>query len=783
MPKIDELRSIAQKSKASIIGITETKLDKSVLDAEIEIDGYDLMRSDRNRHGGGVACYVRNGICFNQKTGIFSDDIENVFFDILFPNAQSITVGIFYRPPNQNTFLDIIQNDFHKLNTTKNEVYILGDLNINLSTNNKQPSSPLLKQYKDFLCTYGLKQLVKSPTRITCSSSSIIDHVITNSNEKVSECGVIDIGISDHEMIFCTRKLVRNRPGINKYINSRSLKNYSPALFEEALKDLDFPNYQNYDDVNLAYTDFVEKLSRVIDSVAPIKQSKIRNNSQEWFDREIAESIAIREKHHKTFQKTKLQTDHDIYKASKNDVMKLIKRKKRTYFQNKLTDNVGKPKELWKTLKNLGLSAKKTTSSNTCLKENGVNVFDSSATANIFKDFYSDLASNLVSKLPTPPNRFGLTYLSSCYKNLNISENLFFKEVSTEYILKILEHLDISKAVGTDNLSSRFLKDGAKIIALPIAQICNLSISSATFPDYCKIAKLKPLYKKGCKTDPQNYRPISILPALSKIIERVIHDQTQVFLEQNNILYKFQSGFRNNHSTDTCLSFLSDKILTGFDSGLHTGMILIDLQKAFDTIDHDILFQKMSFLGFSSQTINWFKSYLTNRTFKVNVNEVHSNPGYLTCGVPQGSILGPLLFLLYINDMPQSVNCDLYLYADDSCLVIQDKDVKVIERQLNADFANLCDWFLDNKLSIHFGDDKTKSILFSSKNKIKKLDPLNITYQSIKIKQHSKVEYLGCILDATLSGETMARHVANKINSKLRFLYRNNNVFLVSITT
>ena len=120
-------------------------------------------------------------------------------------------------------------------------------------------------------------------------------------------------------------------------------------------------------------------------------------------------------------------------------------------------------------------------------------MFDSNSTANIFKDFYSNLASNLVSKLPTPPNRFGLTYLSSCYKNLNISENLVFKEVSAEYILKILEHLDISKAVGTDNLSSRFLKDGAKIFALPIAQICNLSISSSTFPDYCKTAKLKPL--------------------------------------------------------------------------------------------------------------------------------------------------------------------------------------------------------------------------------------------------------------------------------------------------
>ena len=251
--------------------------------------------------------------------------------DIFFPNAQAITVGIFYRPPNQNNFLDIIQNDFHKLNTTKNEVYILGDININLGSKNSQSSSPLLKHYKDFLCANGLKQLIKSPTRVTCDSSSIIDHIMTNSTEKVSAFGVIDVGISDHEMIFCTRKLVRNRPGIKKYINARSLKNYSPALLEEALKDLDFPNYQNFDDVNTAYTDFVGKLSNVIDSVAPIKQSKIKNNSQEWFDREIAESIALREKHHKTFKKTKLQTVYDIFKASRNDVIKLIKRKKRIY--------------------------------------------------------------------------------------------------------------------------------------------------------------------------------------------------------------------------------------------------------------------------------------------------------------------------------------------------------------------------------------------------------------------------------------------------------------------
>ena len=325
-----------------------------------------------------------------------------------------------------------------------------------------------------------------------------------------------------------------------------------------------------------------------------------------------------------------------------------------------------------------------------------------------------------------------------------------------------------------DNIKSIFLRDGANILAAPIAQLCNLSMTTTTFPSDCKTAKLKPLYKKGCKTDPKNYRPISLLPLISKVIEKVVHIQTNKFLNENNIIFKFQSGFRSNHSTSSCLSYLNDKILKGFDSGLLTGMILIDLQKAFDTIDHNILLEKMIHLKFSSHVISWFKSYLSNRTFNVSINEAFSNAGNLTCGVPQGSILGPLLFLLYINDMPESVSSDLFLYADDSCLVFQHKDVKQIENRLNKDFADLCDWFVENKLSIHFGDDKTKSILFVNKYKLKKTERLDINYNGIKIKQHSKVKYLGCILDETLNGESMALSVLNKVSSKLKFLYRKN---------
>ena len=219
---------------------------------------------------------------------------------------------------------------------------------------------------------------------------------------------------------------------------------------------------------------------------------------------------------------------------------------------------------------------------------------------------------------------------------------------------------------------------------------------------------------------------------------------------------------------------MNDKILKGFDDGLVTGMILIDLQKAFDTINHYILLNKLSIIGFSDHAVKWSQSYLSNRKFTVNLENSFSEVSKILCGVPQGSILGPLLFLIYVNDMPMAVKCNLFLYADDTCLVFQSKNVQDIKKQLNEDFANICDWFVDNKLSIHFGEDKTKSILFASERKIKKLQKLEITYNNIRIKQHSQVTYLGCILEETMSGESMAHKVISQVNARLKFLHRKN---------
>ena len=222
----------------------------------------------------------------------------------------------------------------------------------------------------------------------------------------------------------------------------------------------------------------------------------------------------------------------------------------------------------------------------------------------------------------------------------------------------------------------------------------------------------------------------------------------------------YQSGFRTNHSTDLCLAQLIDFVATGMDKQMHTGMILVDLQKAFDTLDHGVLLEKIKYFGFRASVIKWFESYLSNRKFLVCI-DVFSEAGTLKYGVPQGSILGPLLFLLYVNDLPQSLSdAGSYLYADDTCIFYQHEDVKKIENVLNKEFSSLCQWFIDNKLSIHFGEDKTQSILFS---KMRALRETNISFAGHSIKQHDTVEYLGYQLVSKLSAETMALKVLKKM--------------------
>ena len=427
----------------------------------------------------------------------------------------------FYRLPNHNNFLDLVYDDFHKLNPENKEVYILSDMNINVLVNGKSYLEKDFKisdrnitaqsrKYKEFCSFFSLSQLIQSTTRITINSSTLLDHVLTNTPEKITHKGTHDTSISDHQIIFCTRKSQKYKPNCHNYIQFRSFRNYTVDNFENILRSQQFPNYSEFDNVDVAYSDFISKLTNAINTSAPCRQKRAKAKTEEWFDGEIAEAISVRNKLYKKFKKNRLTINQQNFREAKYKVEDLTKHKKREFFENKLSENVGRPKELWKTIKSIGLPSKKSTTGNICLKDHkGELQFGHKLNANIFKNYFSTIASNLVNKLPVAPNIFTEASTLRFYEANNITPNSFnFHEIDENYIYKQLISINPHKAAGIDNISGRFLKDGSKVLARPISQICNLSIKLSTFPQKCKIAKITPLYKKGNRTDAGNYRPI-----------------------------------------------------------------------------------------------------------------------------------------------------------------------------------------------------------------------------------------------------------------------------------
>ena len=277
---------------------------------------------------------------------------------------------------------------FEKVDIDKKEIYILGDFNINMYHNNRYIvrddntiSSKFLshdiKKYHQFCTMHGLKQLIQSPTRVTCSTSTLIDHILTSAPSRVSQKGVINVGVSDHQLIFCTRKISKIKTGgDHKYLNFCSLKNYTADYYKETLKQVDFPNYENFGDVNEAYSNFFQKLMTVIDKIAPYKSKRVKGNTQKWFDGEVLEKLNLRNKLFKKFKKSRLHIDKELYKKSKYDALKLITSKKQAFFEEKLSETIGKPKELWESLKSLGMPKRTVISNFNAIEENDTLIYD-----------------------------------------------------------------------------------------------------------------------------------------------------------------------------------------------------------------------------------------------------------------------------------------------------------------------------------------------------------------------------------------------------------------------
>ena len=340
--------------------------------------------------------------------------------------------------------------------------------------------------------------------------------------------------------------------------------------------------------------------------------------------------------------------------------------------------------------------------------------------------------------------------------------------MSRQFVLDQLGSLKVGKSTGLDGIAARFLKDGASQLAGPLCHIVNLSITSEVVPARMKEARVTPLFKKGSRLDCGNYRPVSILNVLSKILERAVHGQLVSYLTKKRVLSESQSGFRPGFSTDTCLVGLTDFVRRELSRGKLVGLVLLDLQKAFDCVDHEILLRKLGFMGIKS--VDWFRSYLTGRKQCVQVEGVVSGFLDVNCGVPQGSILGPILFLCYVNDMATSLGCHLSLYADDSTLIASGDNARDLGVYLSGQLASCRRWMVDNRLSLHLG--KTECILIGSRHRLRQVDDFRVTCDGLDVKRVDKVRYLGVMLDQHMNGQIQAEKVVKKAGSRLGFLYR-----------
>ena len=340
LPKIDEIRYIVKPTNATVIGLSETKLDNTVFSSKPEIEGYDLTRSDQSRRGGVVACFVENSISYSRKPN-FCINTESIFIEIFLPKTKPVLNGILYRPPDKYDFVNCLERTFSDTDVFESkECSLLGDININLQPKDKdifrhKPANTINKEIPhlarsnlEFCFTNSLEQIIRRPSRVTDQTATLIDHILTNSSDKVSQSGVIDLGLSNHDLIYCTRKTSMLISHKHNEIFVRSLKRYSAEKFLEILREIVFPNYLTYTCVNDAYSDFIYRFVEAINFIAPSKKIRVKANSKPWFDNQIVSAIQRPDKFYKNFKHSGLETDQDSFKVAKLHLHKMILKKK-----------------------------------------------------------------------------------------------------------------------------------------------------------------------------------------------------------------------------------------------------------------------------------------------------------------------------------------------------------------------------------------------------------------------------------------------------------------------
>lgn len=762
--KLTSLCDLVISKHLDILAVTETWLtphdDHCIADLLNTLRDYTLFHVPRiSSKGGGVAIIVRKGFAVKQN----NDDkhfraFEHIDLTISL-GSNSFRLLTIYRPPpsakNKLTtamFLREFSSLTEELIIVPNKLILIGDFNLHIDDVTNRDASLFL----DLLESSRLKQHINGPTHI---HGHTLDLVITHSDDNLlTSTKTLTELLSDHSVISCTIDFPR--PQISRTsIKSRKTQDIDLKSLQQDILNSSL-TVRNDSSLNTVTVNYHNTLKDLFDKHAPecTRTMYLRSHAP-WYSSELRKAKQEKRRYERKYLHTRLTVDKQIYKDKCDIYNNLLDSSKTNYYKEKVQRY--DQKHLFKFIDNL-LKVKK---SPVLPKQ-----FESlQSLTNRFAQFFNSKIANLRSELSNNvPSSLTVDIMEHCASSFTE-----FKTVSTETTRRVVMSAP-PKTCALDPLPTSIVKDCINVLLPPINNIINLSLSQGVFPSTCKKSMIRPIIKKQSLNpeDLANYRPISNLSFISKVLEKSVANQINSYLSENNLYAKMQSAYKKYHSTETAILRVANDIAQAIDQHQEVILVLLDLSAAFDTIDHDILLRRLhDRFGFSGTVLKWIKSYLDNREQTVAIQEIHSDPISFACGVPQGSVLGPLLFSLYISPMEDIVSAHglkSVMFADDSQLYLmvkpQHQDVAVGKIELCL--KDIKSWNTQNMLKCN--PDKTEIMHFKSQF-AKSTTPLPaISFDQNELKPTETVRDLGVILDSHLTFKPQVNNVCRSASLAIR---------------